>query len=398
MTLSLILAGAREVTVSPEDRLTVLELCLENGMAYSDFCWMEDGSVRFRCSLATARRLTHLANKRGACVRVRGVYGLPAFLCVFKRRIGLLLGGVTAILLLVLSGLFVWDIEIVGNERMTDGEVREILKACDFGVGSYLPSIQASALENRVLLASDRLSWISVNLNGTVARVQVIERGNENTPILPPASANPANLVAVRDGQIELIRLYRGNAMVTVGQAVKKGELLVSGIYDSQTEGYRFTRAAGEVMARTERSFLADIPFSYEKKVPLESKIVEIKLNFFNFSLKIFKNTGNKDVTCDIIENTYSIGNFGPRPLPVSVTVTRAHPYACEDETRTKEEALEEAYRSLARQLESLSGEVELLRKQIVTEWTDTGVRLHCTVVCIENIAEQVEIEIKEYE
>ena len=93
--------------------------------------------------------------------------------------------------------------------------------------------------------------------------------------------------------------------MVGIGQAVKKGELLVSGIYDSQTEGYRFTRAAGEVLARTERSFVAEIPFTQSVKQPKETKITEIRLNFFNFSLKIFKSTGNITDSCDIIENTY---------------------------------------------------------------------------------------------
>ena len=34
------------------------------------------------------------------------------------------------------------------------------------------------------------------------------------------------------------------------GQVVDKGDLLISGIYDSKTVGVRYTRAAGEIMAR----------------------------------------------------------------------------------------------------------------------------------------------------
>ena len=398
MKASLFLSGAREVTVPAECRLEVLTLCLEHGFSYSGFSWLEDGSVRFYCSLATAHSLKKLARMRKISLSVRGIYGFPAFFCLLKRRVGLLLGATAALFLTVLSGMYVWDVEIVGNESVTDGEIRAILEERDFGVGSYLPGLSVSALENRVLLATDRLSWISINRDGTVARVQVIESGSEDTPLLPPASASPANLVARCDGQIEELRIFRGKTVVGIGQAVKKGELLVSGIYDSQTEGYRFTRAAGEVLARTERSFVAEIPFTQSVKQPKETKITEIRLNFFNFSLKIFKSTGNITDSCDIIENTYSICNFGSRPIPVSITVTRAHPYVYEERILNESEAVEAAYGQLSEQLETLSDKVMLLKKETAVEWTESGVRLRCTVCCIENIAEQIDIEIKKQE
>jgi similar to stage IV sporulation protein len=133
---------------------------------------------------------------------------------------------------------------------MTESEIRKELKAGGLFVGSYIPALHIGELENRVLLSSDTLSWITVNLDGTVARVQVIER---TEPQAGETGRLPANLVAGADGQIELIQLYRGNCLVKMGQAVKKGELLVSGIYESASVGLRYTRAAGQVLARTER-------------------------------------------------------------------------------------------------------------------------------------------------
>ena len=51
-------------------------------------------------------------------------------------------------------------------------------------------------------------------------------------------------------------------------------------------------------------------------------------------------------------------------------------------------------YEQLASELASLSGEVQLLQKETVTEIGESSVVLTCTVVCIENIAEQQEFEI----
>ena len=90
--------------------------------------------------------------------------------------VGLLLG----MFLLWLSGQFVWDVRVTGNETMTATEVKQVLKESGFGVGSYIPALQSNELENRVMLLSDRISWMSIYMDGTVAMVQIKEN------VLPP--------------------------------------------------------------------------------------------------------------------------------------------------------------------------------------------------------------------
>ncbi|MBR7098488.1 MAG: hypothetical protein IKC59_03655, partial [Clostridia bacterium] len=63
---------------------------------------------------------------------------------------------------------------------------------------------------------------------------------------------------------------------------------------------------------------------------------------------------------------------------------------------RTEEQALLLAYESLAKELESLSADAQLLRKEITTTLTDRSVILDCTVLCIEDIAVQSEFEVSE--
>jgi len=181
-----------------------------------------------------------------------------------------------------------------------------------------------------------------------------------------------------------------------VGQAVKKGELLVSGLYDSKTGSFRYTRAAGRIMARTERVLKVEIPLSYEQKVYEESYVQEMELRFFNFSHKFFKNSGNSNILCDIIKYNSDLGQLGNNRLPVSISRTEVHPYHVESRERTAEEALELCYAELAGELSSLSSEVQLLQKEIVTEVGERSVTLVCTLTCIENIALVQEFEIVE--
>ena len=396
MSIALFLRGSCTVSIPGVHRTAAMNLCMQMGLQYTHFIWCEDGSVRFCCSVSSARRFLAACQARDVEAEIVAHRGLPKLVMRFGKRTGLVVGAVLAIALIVLSGLFVWDVQVSGNESLTEGEVLAELRACGFGVGSYLPALRVREIENRVLMASEKIGWLSINTEGTVARVQVIEHIEGGTDGKDVASKKPANLVAARDGQIEYLELYRGNVAVSVGQAVKKGELLVGGLYDSQTGSFRYARAAGRVMARTERVLEVEIPLLYEQKVYDEPYLQELDLCFFNFSHNFFKNSGNSDTLCDIIKYNVDLGKLGQNRLPVSLSRTEMHPYHVESRERTAEEALELCYEELARQLSSLSGEVQLLQKEIVTEVGEKSVTLVCTLTCIENIALVQEFEIVE--
>ena len=306
------------------------------------------------------------------------------------RRYGLMLGGLCGAMLLFFSGRVVWDVRVSGNENLTDEQVIAELREAGFGVGSRLRSFQAGELENRILLASDSLSWISIYMDGTVAMVQVLEQAS------PPQESpkKPANLIASADGQIESIELLRGDCLVKVGQAVRAGDLLVSGVYDSQTVGVRFTRAAGRILARTERVYEIEIPLQATEKVYTTEKKSGIWLNFFEKEIKIFKSTGNHIGSCDIIKMNKHFSGPGLENLPLSMTVEICKCYEEVEVHRTPNEALELAYEALSEELGALSGDTQLLRKEIKTTISEDSLILECVVCCIENIAVQTEFEV----
>lgn len=395
MSIALFLRGSCTVAIPAPHRTAAMNLCMQMGVQYSGFRWREDGSICFSCTASSARRFLAACHKRDIAVEIVAYRGLPQFLKRIGSRAGLVVGGILALMLIVLSGLFVWDVQVSGNVELTEGEVIEELRACGFGVGSYLPTLRVREIENRVLMASERIGWLSINTAGTVARVQVIEHiAGENEGDSNAHGKLPANLVATRDGQIEYVELYRGNCVVTVGQAVKAGELLVSGLYDNPSGGFRWTRASGRVMARTERTVVVEIPLSYEEKVYGDPVLQEIGLHFFNFSHKIFKNSGNSDLLCDIIKYNYTLRQLGNNRLPLAFYRTEVRPYHTEWRERSPEEALELCYEQLESELALLSGEVQLLQKEITTEVGENSVILTCIITCIENIAEVREFEI----
>ena len=386
----LLLLGYARIASDALNATRLLNLCLEFSFPFHAFRGEEDGSISFACPMMTARKLLRLAKERGIALTVERRGGIPMILAKRGKRYGLMLGGLCGVILLFLSGRFVWDVRVSGNETLTAEQVLAELRACGFGVGSSLRDFHAGELENRVLLASDSLSWISIYMDGTVAMVQVLE----NTP--PPADSpkKPANLIASADGQIESVELLRGDCVVKVGQAVRAGDLLVSGVYDSQTVGVRYTRAAGRILARTERVYEIEIPLVTTEKTYTTEKKSAIWLNFFQKKLKIFKSTGNHTGSCDIIKMEKHFSFLGLESLPVFLSVEICKCYEETEVQRTPEEALELAYEALASELGALSRDTQLLRKDIKTTISEDSLILECVVCCIENIAVQSEFEV----
>ncbi len=390
MNVTLWLFGYARLHADAASAPRMLNFCLENEIGFSDFQGEADGSVTISCLLPAANKIRTFAASQGFFVTLEKKGGLPCLLWQRKKRWGLILGAMVSLFLLVLSERFVWDVRVLGNDKMTAGEVISELEACGFGIGSYLPGFYAGELENRVLLESDRLSWISIHMEGTVAMVQVVERTERDDA----GTKLPANLIATADGQIEGIELYRGDCLVKIGQAVRKGELLVSGVYDSQTVGYRYTRAAGKILARTERIIRVEIPLDYTEKQYLREKIGSIDLNFFQKNMKIYKSTGNETGACDIIEEVKGLSGWGLANVPIRLSVQRYRYYEENAARHTEEEALALAYEKLASELANFSTDSTLLSKKITTSITDAAVILECRVTCMENIAQQVEFEV----
>lgn len=390
MNIAYFLLGSVRISADHGSAAELLNLCMLYSIPYADFK-IEAERISLCMRLFAFRRFKREAALRQIEYRVDAESGIPVILSRYKYRFGIFLGVILSAVMIIMAQSFVWNIEVTGNEKLTTGEVKAILKEHGFGVGSYIKGVETDIIENRILIDSDTISWIAINISGTTASVELRER---EVPKSESASLRPANLIAGKSGIVEEVRIYRGNCVVGAGKFVQKGELLVSGLFDSVQTGFRYTRASGEVLARTVEEFYIEIPLEYEEKSYTGEQYCDKYLNFFDYSINIYKNSGKKDDFYDKISIVEDCVLPGGVKTPFSVRSEKYLAYETVTAYRTSSEAEELAYFELESRLAELSENTILIKKTVTPYVREDRFMLHCVLVIIENIAVVSEFDV----
>ncbi len=308
----------------------------------------------------------------------------------YRNRKGLIVGFFLATALLILSSLFVWDITVEGADRIPEKRILDALSERGVQLGAFIPSVDTDIIEQMMILDVDGLSFVSVKRKGTVVRVEIREREKE-TEILDTES--PSNMIAKMDGQIEALRVTGGVSAVKLGQTVRKGDLLVSGIIDSAALGYRLVRSRGEVLARTTLTYQVEIPYETTEKVYTGTFFTQKSVKIFSKTIKLFRKDSICFSSCDKIESERRLYLFGLIKLPIFITETDYAEYELVPKTITQKEALREAYRQIRLLYEKDLSEAEILGRYTAFNETENAIILKQQIECIINIAQEVKIE-----
>ncbi len=316
--------------------------------------------------------------------------GLPAYVKGLLRRPGLLIGLFLSIVLSVILSGTVWDVRIDGNERLGEEQVISALRSEGVFVGARISGYDKHELEAGVRSSTPDIAWISVNRRGTVLYVSLIERENIISPEEPSDSPEFSNIVADKDGVITDISVSSGTAMVKIGDVVRRGDILISGVIETES-GTVMTRAEGSVMAEQSTEIVTEIPQNYTVRNEKKTSLRIFALKIFNFSVNIFKKYGNPPTYCDIIETEKEcvVGENVRLPLAFIRVYYREYEECVLE--RTENELISEAEKALKEELSALSSaEITALRSS--GGFTDSGYRLRTDVVFIGEIGEEREI------
>ena len=306
-----------------------------------------------------------------------------------RKRFALITAAAVSALLLLISSLFIWDIDIEGNESISDGELMNRLAEEGLVCGRYWPDLPLESVRSNVLCREPEIAWLAINISGSRAVVSVEERTPK--PEIYAESA-PADIVAAHSGVIRRMSILNGKTVVTSGQTVLTGDILVSGTMESITGEARKVRAMADVQAETWRELSAVCPAEAPGKGEILKRKTRFALKLGRKRINFYFGSGKDIDVCDKIINEYKLGIKGIFTLPISIVrecleFREASPAVC----RTARELEAE----LTARLEGIiNGEV--LSTAFSEAEKDGLLIVTMRAHCLENIAETAEISVSE--
>ena len=343
----------------------------------------DDLTVRFRIRRKDAYRVKAILERRGemlGSVRSKGVYW--AFVRLLRRPvllIGILL--LTALSLYLPTRVFFFRVE--GNVSVPTKCILEKCTDCGIRFGASRREVRSEKMKNALLSAIPELQWAGVNTAGCVATITVRERSAEEAK--KPGSTGVSSIVAVRDGVITECTVVKGSAACKVGQAVRAGQVLISGYTDCGSS-VRAEDADGEVFAVTERNFMAVLPSDWDFKSTKNGEIIKYALIIGKKRINLYKGSGILDTSCDkmYVENYVTLpGGF---QLPIAI-VTEVWQQRDTEQDPMGEDAARELLSSYARSYLSSQMIAGQIRKADEVVTAESGVyRLTGKYACRELI------------
>ena len=309
--------GTVRVLISGAEPEKLLNLCAERGIEFFDAEPKRDYALSFSAWASDYPEIVSLAERAMCDVKLVSSRGGRRIGEAVKRRIVFAAGFAVCVILLAVSSLYVWDIEIDGNSTVSDGRIISVLSDCGLEYGTFWPGISSDMLRSRVLLELPELSWLSVNVNNSRARVLVHERV-EKPEIIDEKEY--ADVTASKAGLITRVSALEGKAMCAVGDTVVRGDVLISGRMDSPTAEDRLVHAQGEIEARTWYEKTAVTPLYAAYKTDRGRTEHDISVYFGKNRINFFSDSRNISDSCDKITKYKSAALDKVFALPIGIS------------------------------------------------------------------------------
>jgi len=243
-------------------------------------------SVETEIYLKDYEKFYQLSKKYGIKIKIKRRLGRSFILYRWRKRWGLILGGLLFFATLYYLSTFIWTINITSGKYITPFEIRRDLKRLNVKEGISAKNLDVYTLERKMMEENSNISWIKIRKEAGSLVVVVQERQE------PPEIKNetsPCILVASRDAEVLSVYTISGKAAVKKGDIVKKGQTLVLNKQGKEGEEYEI-RAEGTVIGKTFYEKSESVPLIEFRRERTGEKVKKYYIDLFGKRI-YFKNS-----------------------------------------------------------------------------------------------------------
>lgn len=235
----------------------LLTEAMKNGLGIS-FPRKSGYTMRGTVQAAEYRSLCKIARRLGLKMRIEKKHGIYFTLKRHRDKIGFAAGAIFAAAVVLFLNLFVWEINISGNKAVSSEEIMATLANSGLKTGTLRTAHDARKIEWNIMNDNKEIAWATVNIQGCCVNVVVSETRREAE--MKYDDDKPVNIIAAKYGVIRKIDVFDGQGVVKVGDAVMKGDLLVSATFEDRHGKLTLKHSRARVMAETDYEITVEFP------------------------------------------------------------------------------------------------------------------------------------------
>ncbi len=369
-----------------------LNICKNKKIFLQDLQRINGTYIKVKILKSDFREIKHIAKKTKCKVKIEKKSGFPFFINKYRKR------KIFAIAILVIAffifGItkFVWNIEVIGNESISTEEILNILSEYGIKEGKLKTNIDSQKISNLIRLNRNEFSWIGITVKGTNVIVNVEEV--IKIPEIIDKNKN-CNIVAKDDAVISKIVVQNGTAKVSVGDEVKKGDLLVEGVMEGIYSGTRKVHAEANVLGRILYEKERKEYFVQNEKIKTGKKEEKIEICINNFKINFNKGVSNFE-KYDTITTNNKLKFFSDFYFPISLKKHTNFEYENVKKTYSNQQLEEKILKALEEEMEAeyeiSKYEEKYKKRNVYTKEEQDGLTVKLVYEIQREIAEKQEI------
>lgn len=382
--------GVTKIEASGAQPERILNYCAENGIEFWSASPCRDFSITFCVHASYADSLLARSGKNGLDVKLISETGGRKLKLGAKRRAVFLLAFVLCVSLAAVSSLFLWRIEISGNDKLSDAEILRKLAECGVDYGAYWPALSSDEIRSRIVSEMPEIAWLSLNVRSSKAEIIVHERIDKPDIV---NEKSPCDIIASKSGVIRKMSVLEGESAAIVGNAVAKGDVLVRGLMSSETGDERYVHSMAQVIADTWYEISAQTPLLEERKTEKSGRNTAFSLVIGKKRINFFSDSRNKCDSCDKINKLKYISLGDVFTLPVGYAVERTTQYKTSLLPIDEDEAVGRMKENLKNELQRRIGDGQIVSEEYSVSKTDKVMTVTLRAQCTENIAKEADYD-----
>lgn len=277
----------------------------------------------------------------------------------YRTRYGIIAG-------IIISGLFIFymsntvvKIEVNGNVNISSEQILNAVSMAGVKHGAFIPNLDLSASELKIKREIGEISWAAVRNRGGLIIIDVKEANLNSGSV---HSNIPCNIISLKDAQIYSVKPFRGMCEVKKGDAVGKGDILISGIQTNGKNNFTIAHAEGEVTGDYEETQTFVRYFENEVKEYTDTATRRY-FSFFGYKIPLF--IGEKyfpGADCSEKVNMFKAAGY---ELPLGIITEKFKNYEFISITESVEEATEFLKNQINMYENNFYADCEILDKKI---------------------------------